>query len=45
MAHPIDRHFVQRANTVVLLTILWGALAACALGAVVYDVAVWLKGW
>jgi len=33
MAHPIDRHFVQRANTVVLLTILWGALAACALGA------------
>ena len=45
MAHPIDRHFVQRANTVVLLTVLWGALAACALGAVVYDIAVWLKAW
>jgi hypothetical protein len=45
MAHPVDKHFVQRANTVLLLAILWGALAACALGAVVYDIAYWLKGW
>jgi len=45
MAHQTDRHFVQRANTVLLLTVLWGALAACALGAVVYDIALWLKAW
>jgi hypothetical protein len=45
MAHLIDRHFVQRANTVLLLTVLWGALAVCALGAVVYDIALWLKAW
>jgi hypothetical protein len=45
MARPIDKHFVQRANTVVLLAILWGGLAACALGAVVYDIAYWLNAW
>jgi hypothetical protein len=45
MAHPVDKHFVQRANTVLLLTVLWGALAACALGAVAYDIVYWLKAW
>ena len=43
MAHPIDRHFVQRANTALMLTILWGALAACVIGATLYDIAQLLK--
>ena len=45
MAHLVDKHFIQRANTVVLLSILWGGLAACAIGAVVYDIVAWVKGW
>ena len=45
MAHPVDKHFVERANTVLLLTVLWGALAACAIGAMVYDIAHWLNAW
>jgi hypothetical protein len=29
----------------VLLGILWGALAACAIGATIYDIAHWLGAW
>jgi hypothetical protein len=28
MAHLIDKHLVERANTALLLGILWGALVA-----------------
>ena len=45
MAHLIDRNFVERANTALLLGILWGALATCVLGALAYDIAYWLDGW
>jgi hypothetical protein len=45
MAHLVDKQFVQRANTAVLLSILWGGLAACAIGAMIYDIAYWLKAW
>jgi len=45
MAHLVDKEFVERANTVVLLGLLWGALAACALGALAYDIAYWVTGW
>ena len=41
MAHLVDKDLVQRANTAVLLSILWGALAACAIGAMIYDIAYW----
>ncbi len=40
MAHLVDRHFVERANTVLLLSVLWGAFAACVIGALVYDLAI-----
>ena len=43
MAHLVDRHFVQRANTALMLSILWGGLAACVIGAIVYDIAQFLK--
>ena len=38
MAHLVDKHFVERANRVLLLSILWGALAACVIGALAYDI-------
>jgi hypothetical protein len=45
MAHLFDRTFVERANTVLLLGILWTALAVCVLGALAYDLVYWLDGW
>jgi hypothetical protein len=45
MAHLVDRHFVERANTVVLLSILWGGLAACVIAALAYDISFLLDAW
>jgi hypothetical protein len=42
MAHLLNRHSLQRANTILLLGTLWGGLAICALGALAFDVALWL---
>jgi hypothetical protein len=44
MAHRIDMHVVERANTVLLLSVVWASLAACAIGAMVYDISRWLSG-
>jgi hypothetical protein len=43
MAHLVDRQFVERANTALMLSLLWGALAACVIAAMIYDVAFWLS--
>ena len=45
MVHLADKSIVERANTVLLLGILWGALAICVLGALAYDIAYWFEGW
>jgi hypothetical protein len=45
MAHLVDKEFVERANTMLLLGILWAGFAVCVLGAVAYDIAYWLQGW
>jgi len=38
----VDQRFVERANAVLLLLgILWGALAVCVLGALSYDIVYW----
>jgi hypothetical protein len=42
MAHLVDRHVVERANTLLMLSILWGGLAACVIAATIYDIAFWL---
>jgi hypothetical protein len=42
MPHLIDIHALQRANTVLLLSMLWAGLAACVIGAMVYDISHWL---
>ena len=43
MPHLVDKHLMQRANTALMLAILWGGLAACVIGAMVYDIAQLLK--
>ena len=43
LSHLVDRQLLVRANTVVLLSLLWGALAACVIGALIYDVNHWLS--
>jgi len=43
MTHLIDKN--KRANTVLLLGILWAALAVCVLGALAYDILDWLEAW
>ena len=45
MAHLIDKTLVERANTALLLGILWAALGICVLGALAYDIAYWFEGW
>jgi len=37
MSHLFDRQVLARANAALLLTLVWGGLAACAVGAIVYD--------
>jgi hypothetical protein len=45
MAHLIDKNLVERANTALLLGILWAALGTCVVGALAYDIRYWLEGW
>jgi hypothetical protein len=45
MGHFIDRQLVERANAVLLLGILGGGFAACAITAILYDIAYWLAAW
>jgi hypothetical protein len=51
MFHHAGRHdveFVLRANRAkraAILFLLWGALGACVVGSLVFDVGHWLGGW
>ena len=38
MAHFMEKETLLRANSALLLTLVGGGLAACAVGAVVYDI-------
>jgi hypothetical protein len=38
-------HFLLRANRIVVLAVLWAALAACIVGALAFDLADWLSAW
>jgi hypothetical protein len=38
-------HVLLRANRILLLTVLWAALAACVAGSLAFDVADWLSAW
>jgi hypothetical protein len=40
-----QKQFFLRANTALLLTLVWGGLAVCAFGAVVFDIGRMLAVW
>jgi len=39
------KKLLERANTVLLLGILWSALGVCVIGALSYDMAHWFAAW
>jgi hypothetical protein len=43
MIHPINTHRLQQANAALLVGTLWAGLAACVIGATVYDISRWLS--
>jgi hypothetical protein len=45
MAHLVDKKVIERANTMLLLGILWSGLAVCVVGALSYDIAHWFGTW
>jgi hypothetical protein len=45
MTHLVEKQALLRANTAVLLIMVWGGLAACAFGAVVYDLGRLFAAW
>jgi len=44
MAHLIEKETLARANEVMLLTVVGGGLAACAVGALIHDMSRWFAG-
>ena len=34
-----------RANKILMLSLLWAALAACVVGSLAYDIADWINAW
>jgi len=40
----MERDTLARANEILLLTVVWGGLAACVLAALVVDMSRWFAG-
>ena len=45
MAQLNGKKWLERANTVLVLGVLWSALAVCVIGALSYDMAYWFTAW
>jgi len=45
MAPLLEKQTLLRANSAVLLALVGGGLAACAVGAVIYDIGRMLGAW
>ena len=43
MAHLVDKTYVERANAMLLLGILWGAFGACVIAALIYDISLLVR--
>jgi len=41
VSHLFNKQSIERANTLLLLGILWRALGVCMVGAFAYDIAFW----
>jgi hypothetical protein len=44
MVQFVGKQFLQRANTALVLILVWGGVAACAIAATVYDISHWFLG-
>jgi hypothetical protein len=45
MAHLMEKQTLLRANSALLLTFVGGGLAACAVGAIIYDIGRLVGAW
>jgi hypothetical protein len=45
MAHLVEKQFLLRANNALVLSLVGGGLAACAVAAIVIDVTRWITDW
>ena len=45
MMYLVEKEKLQRANAALLKTAVCGGLAACALGAAIYDFGRWFTAW
>ena len=49
LVRHVDHHdwfdAVVRTNRIMVLSLLWSALATCAISSLVYDVGHWLNAW
>jgi hypothetical protein len=43
--HLFDRRMLARLNAAIMLGLVGSGLAACAIGAFVYDVGRWFSAW
>jgi hypothetical protein len=41
MPHPVEKPFLERANSALLLGLVCGGLAICAFGAIAFDLSRW----
>ena len=41
----VEKHMLLRANNAFLQTAVVGGMAVCAIAAMLYDVATWLRVW
>lgn len=44
-AHFVDRQTLERLNAAILLGLIGSGLAACVIGAFIYDVGRWIAVW
>jgi hypothetical protein len=45
MAHLVEKETLLRANSAMILTLVGGGLAVCALGAVIFDIGRVFGAW
>jgi hypothetical protein len=45
VAHLVEKEFLFRANRALMLGVVGGGLAFCAVGGAIYDIGYWLGLW
>jgi hypothetical protein len=44
VSHLLDKRFVERSSTLLLLGIFWSSLAVCVLASLAYEMVYWFSG-